>query len=258
MARTLKLVVAYDGTAFHGWQRQPEARTVEATLWSALQGCSASAERLQGASRTDQGVHALGQAVSVEVDSPIPTERLAGVLNGRLPGDVRVVRVEEAAAGFHARHDATGKRYRYNIDLGEVPNVLRARYALHYPYHLDLEAMQDAALALLGEHDFASFQCASNQGDMSTVRSLSRIRLIRVGAELGIEVEGRSFLYKMVRTLAGTLVEVGRGRWGAAHVREVLEARDRRSAGPTLPGYGLCLEEVYYGETLPEGADLGP
>ncbi|HVR73122.1 MAG TPA: tRNA pseudouridine(38-40) synthase TruA [Planctomycetota bacterium] len=246
MPRKLKLTIAYDGTSFHGWQAQRELRTVQGVLENALDSLTGTEVSIEGASRTDRGVHALGQVASFETESPIPTERFAVVLNGRLPPDVRVTRADDVPLEFHARFSAVGKHYRYRLDRSDVPSVFNARYALHVPGPLDLEAMRAAAEVLTGEHDFASFQCSSGDPRERTVRRLDAIQVEVMENEWWIDVRGGSFLYKMVRTVAGTLLEVARGRWDASRVARALEARDRREAGPTAPGHGLCLVEVYH------------
>lgn len=246
MPRKLKLTIAYDGTLFHGWQVQRECRTVQGVLTNALESLTGTSVSIEGASRTDRGVHALGQVASFETGSPIPAERFAAVLNGRLPPDVRVTRADDAPLEFHARFSALGKHYRYRIDRSDVPSVFNSRYALHVPGPLNLEAMRAAADVLTGEHDFASFQCSSGERRERTARRLDAIQVEVMGTEWWIEVRGESFLYKMVRTVAGTLLEVARGRWDVSRVARALEARDRREAGPTAPGHGLCLVEVYH------------
>ncbi len=245
-ARNLKLTIQYDGTSFHGWQAQPGCRTVEGVLEDALGRLEGAIVDLHGASRTDQGVHALGQTASFHAASPIPTGRYAVALNGRLPPDVRVSSVEDAPPDFHARFSAAGKCYRYLVDRRVVPSVLLARYALHAPGPLDLAAMRRAAAHFLGEQDFASYQCESGNPPETTVRTIHAVLLQEDGGLLAIEVWGRSFLYKMVRAMVGSLLEVGRGKWLPERIRESLIARDRRAAGPTLPAHGLCLLGVWY------------
>lgn len=244
--RNVHLTLSYDGTDFHGWQFQPGCRTVEGVLEAALSALEGGQVDVHGASRTDQGVHALGQSASFVSRSRIPLEKYAEVVNGRLPRDLRAIAARGAPPEFHARFSAAGKRYRYSLDRSVVPCVFRARYSLHYPDSLALEDIRAAALSLVGEHDFASFQCESGESPPSSVRHVDAILIGEEGALLHFDVWGRSFLYKMVRTLVGTLLEVGRGRWKPAQVRGVLEARDRRAAGPTAPPHGLTLRQVYY------------
>lgn len=248
--RNLKLTVQYDGTAFHGWQRQRNLRTVQGVLEEALRGLCAEPVLLQGASRTDQGVHARGQVASFHIDSPIPTDRYRIVLNGRLPADIRISDVEEQGPEFHARFLAQGKHYRYVLDRRAVSGVFLSRCSLHYPGPLDAAAMEAAAAYFVGDHDFASFQCASSTLRESTVRTVYGVFVEDRGELITIDVWGESFLYKMVRTMVGTLLEVGQGKRRPEHIRACLEARDRSSSGATVEGRGLCLMAVYYDKAL--------
>jgi tRNA pseudouridine38-40 synthase len=251
LGRNLKLTIEYDGTGFSGWQRQSCARTVQGVLVDAITALTRETVELSGASRTDRGVHAAGQVASFLTTSRIPTDRFARALNGVLPGDVRVRAAEEVAPAFHARFSALGKHYRYLVDTREPPSVFLSFRALHHPGSLNLEAMREAAALVTGEHDFASFQCAETGFQGSTVRTLFSVRLSLQEGLLRMDVRGRSFLYKMVRTLAGSLLEVGRGKWSLQRFQEGFLARDRTRMGPTLPGHGLCLRSVYYDpETL--------
>ncbi len=246
-AHNIHLTLAYDGTDFHGWQVQPGLRTVEGVLESALSDLEGLPVDVHGASRTDQGVHALGQSASFVTSSRIPVERYVKALNARLPLDLRVCAARSMPLEFHARFSAVGKHYRYCLDGSSVPAIFSARYTLHYPYpSLRLDDLRLAAKVLEGEHDFASFQCQSEDAPLTSVRRVDAILVTENGSLLHIDVWGRSFLYKMVRTMVGTLLEVGRGKWSAARVKEALEARDRRLAGPTAPAHGLTLCSVAY------------
>jgi tRNA pseudouridine38-40 synthase len=246
--RVLKLTIEYDGTEFHGWQRQPGARTVEGAIEDALAELIPGGADIQGASRTDQGVHAAGQAASARVLSPIPTARFARALNGRLPPDVRVRDVEEAPPGFNARFAAVAKHYRYWIDRRPISGVFTRRYALHVPQPLDIDAMREAAAHFPGEHDFAAYRCVSDGPPRTSVRTVHAVEVTEEagGDYLAIDVIGRSFLYKMVRTMAGTLLDVGAGRLSPLQVAESLRRGGRGAAGPTAPPHGLCLISVSY------------
>ncbi len=246
--RNLRLTIEYDGTSFHGWQRQSGIRTVQGVVEQALYELIKHDIELGGASRTDRGVHAEGQVASFACRSPVPTDRMCRAINGCLPSDVRIKDVVEVAAAFHARFAATGKHYRYTIDRLQVATPFRCRYALHYPHRLDVDAMRAAARLLAGEHDFASFQCASDQAPENTVRTVHAVRITDTGGVLTVDVWGNSFLYKMVRTMVGTLFEVGRERRDPRCVIEILAARDRRAAGPTAAAHGLSLVRVFYGK----------
>jgi tRNA pseudouridine38-40 synthase len=250
MQRNLKLVIAYDGTEFHGWQTQPGLRTVQEELGKALERVLRHQVALAGASRTDAGVHARGQAASLRTEAAIPTANLQRAVACRLPPDIHVVRVTEAEPEFHATRDASGKLYRYVLYNAERRPVERfaARYAWHCWHALELGAMQAAAAALVGTHDFAAF---ANQGRPreTTVRTLRSIGIRRQYEQVQIDIEGDSFLYNQVRIIVGTLVEIGRGHWPAERAATILSARDRSLAGPTAPAHGLTLEWVRYSPT---------
>ncbi len=255
--RTLKLTLAYDGTGYAGWQRQAGAETIQALVESALQPLEGRAVTVHGAGRTDAGVHALGQVASVRLTHPIGAEALLRALNANLPPAVRVLCVEEADDGFHARFNARGKVYRYRLATGSVAHPLDLRYAWHLPQPVDLAALQAAGALLEGRHDFAAFQAAGGTATATTVRTISRLRIAPErrpdwrassggGENIGIEVHGDGFLRHMVRAIVGTLVEVGQGRRAAGSVEDVLAARRRASAGPTAPARGLFLVRVDY------------
>lgn len=244
---TYKLTLAYDGTDFSGWQAQPGRRTVQGVLEAAWHEITGESVRVTATSRTDAGVHALGQVVGVETQSQLPPERLLGGINAKLPNDVVLRSVEIARAGFHATHDAVGKRYRYQLHNDRLRPLLDRHVVWHVPQPLDVEAMQRAGQLLVGEHDFASFQSTGSPRD-STVRTITALEVGQGGsdepARVWIEVAGNGFLYNMVRNIVGTLVDVGAGRRPAEWVGEVLAARDRQAAGQTAPPQGLMLLEV--------------
>jgi tRNA pseudouridine38-40 synthase len=247
--RSLKLVLAYDGTAYRGWQVQPQASTVQAAVEAAWRQATGEAIRVVASGRTDAGVHALGQAASLRTGSPLPVATLRRALNANLPGDVRVLAVTEAAAGFHAVRDALRKTYRYVLQDGGVPDPFTRRYCWYLPRRLDERAMQRAADPLTGEHDFASFQGAGSPR-VTTVRTVQEFSVARHATELAgqvvIEITANGFLYNMVRNLVGTLVQVGQGRRDADWPNRILGGRDRRLAGPTAPPQGLFLVRVDY------------
>jgi len=247
--RNVKLTIAYDGREYHGWQIQPGLRTIQGVLVEALEGLFGRKVRICGASRTDAGVSALGQVGLIRIDSPIPTENLAKALTDRLPEDIAVVKAEEVPIGFDVIGGAKRKLYRYTIFSGPVRPVLRIRHCWHIPAHLDVEAMAAAGRLLEGRKDFKSFASASDKRT-DTVRTLFRCHVLSETAQDGrwvyVEVEGDGFLYNMVRNIVGTLVEVGLGRWRPEKMIEILEARDRRAAGPLAPASGLCLMWIAY------------
>jgi len=237
----LKLVLAYDGTGFRGWATQPGKRTVQGVLERSLAKMLGEAPRLSVAGRTDAGVHARGQVVSLEADEdPL---RLQRGLNGMLAPEVVVSRAERAPDGFDARRSARSRVYRYRVWTAEWPDPFVDRFVWHLPRALSLGPMRRAARLLEGEHDFASF-CRAGPG--VTVRRLHRLAIRREGDLLEFRVRGNAFLHQMVRSLVGTLVDVGRGRKEPESMTEVLAARSRRAAGHPAPARGLTLEQVLY------------
>jgi len=253
--RAFKLIVAYDGGAFSGWQRQSAARTVQATLEDALVALIGEPEiRLLASSRTDTGVHALGQCCTFRSRAwRAKANHLAFALNTQLPPDVVVRSAEEVSMAFNPIRHAQGKRYRYRIYASRISDPHSRRDAWWVKRRLDIEDMQAAAEILLGEHDFASFQTTGSPR-VSTIRT---VRAIDIRAEdhqdgqtVTVEVEADGFLYNMVRNIVGTLVLVGRQQRPCEWVSEVLQARDRRQAGQTAPAHGLCLLQVFFPSTI--------
>ena len=245
--RTLRLVVEYDGAAFEGWQLQAgarAARTVQGVLAEAFASIGCPARRIQSAGRTDAGVHAEGQVVSVDLERTLEPRVLARALNARLPSDVAVLRVDEVEPGWLATDAARAKHYRYRIWNGATRSPLRAARFAHVPEPLDVEAMRRAAARFVGTHDFAAFR-ASGSSARTSVRTIRSIAIEGgAGREIAIEVVGEGFLRHMVRNLAGTLIEIGRGRFAVEAAERILASRDRRQAGPTAPARGLTLVRV--------------
>jgi tRNA pseudouridine38-40 synthase len=244
---TYRLILEYDGRDFVGWQLQPrQQRSVQGVLHEAVRRVTGESVRVIGAGRTDAGVHAEGQVASLALDAAPDPDRLRRALNGVLPADVAVVDCATMPEGFHARYQAKSKLYRYRIWNGQSPSPLRTGRTHRVPSRLDVSAMREAADALVGSHDFASFQAAGSEV-RSTVRRLHRVEVSgEPGGEIRLEVEGQGFLRHMVRILAGTLIEVGLGRREAGSLPEVLAARDRSRAGRTAPAHGLTLVRVAY------------
>lgn len=247
--RNVKLTIAYDGSDYHGWQIQPGSVTVQGVITEALRSLLGPKARICGASRTDAGVSALGQVGLIQIDSPIPTENLARAITDRLPKTIAIVRAEEVAMGFDVIGDVTNKLYRYTIWHGPVRPVLHLRHCWHITAGLDVAAMNEAAGRLVGRNDFKSFATAGDRREDS-VRTVFRCEVADDPADDGrwiyVEAEGDGFLYNMVRNMVGTLVEVGFGRWPSEKISEIIEARDRRAAGPIAPPNGLCLMWIKY------------
>lgn len=244
--RTVRLDVAYHGAAFHGWQIQSTLRTVEGELTDAVATLLKRRVKVQGASRTDAGVHARGQVAHFVDDGARSCDEYYRALNRMMGRDVAVLGVREASSGFHARHSARGKIYEYCIADGFHLDPMLTDRVWHVPSGLDCDAMDVAARRMVGWRDFASFQ-ASGCAATSTVRTMRRVRVRRRGDGLiAVVVEGDAFLKYMVRTMVGTLVAVGKGRHRPEWVDEVLAAKDRQAAGVTAPAHGLTLRKVLY------------
>jgi len=244
--RNLKLTVEYDGTDFSGWQVQPGRRTVQGDLEDALADLTGERTRVTGAGRTDAGVHALGQVASVATSLELPAERIGHALNARLERDVRVVRVADVPESFNARFDAVSRSYFYLI--GSVESALWRRNRWFVSASLDHEAMRGALAVLTGEHDFSSFCLVGSEPDHHRCRvtGISLECEVGFGGSLVVRITANRFLRGMVRSVVGTLVEVGRGKTSPAEFEKILEALDRGAAGPTAPPHGLYLEEVRY------------
>ena len=254
--RNLKLILAYDGAEFAGWQVQPGRSTVQGALASAIGRLSGENVLPQGSGRTDAGVHALAQVASFATASAIPAENWAGALNDILPASIRVLEVTEAAPDFHARKSARTKTYRYRMYRGAICPPFLARYVWHYPYPLEESAMTAAADVVVGEHDFTSFaavdperverMAAAENFQTTNVRTIHSSRWTREGEELIYTVRGSGFLHHMVRNLVGTFLLVGKGTVSREDLGRILAARERTAAGATAPASGLYLVGVEY------------
>ena len=238
-------MLSYDGTDYHGWQVQSGARTVQGTLVDKARRRFGADTRVIGASRTDAGVHALQQVVSLSTAARIAAAGLRGALNADLPRDIRVLDVREALAGFDARRAATGKRYAFLIDTGPIASPLLTRFAWHIPQALDLDAMRRALRPLRGRHDFAAF-CAAPGREKDPTCVVRAIHVLRRKERLVILVSADRYLHHMARNIVGSVVDVGRGARDADWLAAVLASRDRRRAGPTAPPQGLALVRVLY------------
>lgn len=259
--RNLKMILAYDGAEFSGWQVQPNATTVQGTLASAIGRITGEKVLPQGSGRTDAGVHALAQVMTFVTESNVPTENFRKAMNDVLPASVRVLSVEEVAADFHARHSARAKTYRYRIYREAICPPFLARYVWHYPYPLEEAAMVKAARLIEGEHDFTSFAAVdpekrdNHEGHAASRKSAesgSNVRTVflssweRIGDEFVYTARGTGFLHHMVRNLVGTFVLLGKGTFQADDVARILAARNRSAVGPTAPATGLYLVNVEY------------
>ena len=246
--RWLRLTVAYDGSNYAGWQIQPGRPTIQAAIGAAWHQVTGEQVSLTASGRTDAGVHAAGQVVGVCTSSALPNERLLMALNANLADDVVIRKVRDAPRGFHATHDALRKTYRYQIHCSRIrPLATRATH-WHVRSPLDVAKMQLASLLLLGRRDFACFESAGSARD-STIRTIVSCVVMRSGEnQFAIDVTGDGFLYNMVRAIAGTLVEVGKGAQSPEWVHRVLASRNRAAAGPTAPAHGLVLLRVDYDE----------
>ncbi|MGD0514122.1 MAG: tRNA pseudouridine(38-40) synthase TruA [Terriglobales bacterium] len=261
MTRNLKLVLAYDGSEFSGWQVQPDAATIQGTLASAIGRVTGEKVLPQASGRTDAGVHALAQVVTLVTESPMPPRNLVKALNDILPPSIRVIESADAPLEFHARKSAQAKTYRYRIYRGAICSPFLARYVWHYPFPLDENAMQRAASLVIGEHDFASFAAVDSErsrkdetisdrghGIVSNIRQIfaSTWDIGSEKQELVYTVRGSGFLHHMVRNLVGTFVLVGKGTLKPNDITGILAARNRSAAGATAPASGLYLVSVEY------------
>ncbi len=245
MEKNYKLTIAYDGTRFFGWERQPDRDTIQGKLESVLGKLCGKTVDVIGAGRTDAGVHARAMVASVRMDVPYSCEEIRDYMNRYLPDAIAVREVKEAGERFHARYNALGKTYRYTCFDGAVKPVFDRRYVTMLDYTPDIEKMREAAAILTGEHDFRSF-CGNPRMKKSTVRVVDSITIERNRDRIHFTFHGNGFLQNMVRILVGTLLEVGRGYWEVEQVQAILDAKDRKQAGPTAPPEGLCLMKVDY------------
>jgi tRNA pseudouridine38-40 synthase len=243
--RNLRLTVSYDGTDFSGWQTQPGFRTVQETLEKAIAALTREDVRVNASGRTDAGVHAVGQVVNFYSNTTHAADVLVRAVNAHLPSDVVVRAADDVPQAFDANRDAKHKLYRYVIHDGEVSDPFLRRFCHHSRHRLDADAMRRSAEPLKGRHDFHSFE-SDWPNRMSSVRTITHLAVNRFGDWIWIDVEADGFLYNMVRAIAGTLINVGRGYWTESQVGEILNAEDRRLAGPTAPAQGLFLMRVTY------------
>jgi tRNA pseudouridine38-40 synthase len=252
---TYKLVLAYDGTRFAGWQIQPNATAIQEILEEAISPLVHEKIRLIGAGRTDSGVHALGQVAHFTVEKECDPTMLFRAINARIPYDIRLLSIEKVHDTFHAQKDARAKIYHYHLALEPVVSPFTRLYCLHVPYALDLELLRQACRFFVGTHDFTSFSCECEKGACrrNPVRTLYRLDLVPEEGGVRLEFEGSGFLYKMVRNIVGLLIEIARGKMSIHDIEPIFAARDRKAAPRNVPAKGLFLVRVMYPEeALPE------
>lgn len=242
--RNIKLTLQYDGTNYCGWQIQPNGVTIQGLLTDFLSRLEGKHVVLYGAGRTDAGVHAMCQVANFFTEKLLPCSKLKRAINGNLPPDIRVIGVEEVAIDFHSRFSAKQKTYLYQLAVGEVLSPFQYHYFYHYPYPLDLKKMQLATEFLIGTHNFAAF--ATSPDTDSFVRTLTDVKIEQEGEKISFQVSGNGFLRYMVRTIVGTLLEVGRGKITPEQIAQILASAKRTQSGPTAPAHGLTLLNINY------------
>lgn len=243
---TFKLVISYDGSSYHGWQRQKTDRTIQAEVERALTTMAGSRVRIMGSGRTDAGVHAMGQVASFQSDADLSPDVYCKGLNSLLPDDILILSCDRMQTDFHARYDTRSKHYQYRILNRDLPSIMDRHYVWHIKRKLNLTAMQTAAACLVGRHDFKAFEAAGSPRS-TTVREVFQAKVHSSGRDrILFDIEADGFLRYMVRNIMGTLVEVGKEKIAAERVREILDSKDRGKAGATAPAKGLFLMEVHY------------
>ena len=243
--RRIRLIISYDGTNYVGWQVQPNGVSVQELTEKALFELTGERIRLEGSGRTDSGVHAKAQVAHFDTNARMAADKFAVAMNMHLPPDIRVLYSEECSVDFHARFSAKRKQYTYTVQFGPHADVFMRFFTLHLHQSPDLDAMQQAAQAVLGTHDFKAFMCSGSSIE-NTVRTITVSEWTRNGSFLTYRVEGNGFLYNMVRILVGTMLEIGSGKRPISDMRKALETGDRSDAGATAPAHGLCLARVIY------------
>ncbi|BBO15981.1 tRNA pseudouridine(38-40) synthase TruA [Candidatus Brocadia pituitae] len=243
--RNIRLLIEYDGTQYAGWQWQNDQKTVQEMLSKAVEQVVQEPVKIYGASRTDSGVHALGQVANFKTTSSVPSKRLIHAINFYLPHDITVKGAADVPVSFHAQYDAQSKIYRYTLLNNWIRTSLNRNFCYVCGLLLNAEKMLYAAQYLIGTHDFTSFTTSALQGK-NRIRTVKRLEITREGKYLYFTVEANGFLYNMVRTMVGTLIEVGRGKIMVESMKDILGAKNRNLAGPTAPAKGLCLIEVKY------------
>jgi len=243
--KNIKIVIEYDGTRYCGWQRQKNGVSIQETIEKAIEKVTGEKTEIIGSSRTDAGVHAKGQVANFLTSSTVPPEKICYAINSFLPDDIVILSSQEVPIDFHSRYNSKGKRYSYTILNRKIPSALLKNYSAHIPYELDIEDMIRASKYFLGEHDFSAFK-STGSSVKGNVRTIKRLDLIKDEDIIKMFIEANGFLYNMVRIIAGTLIEVGKGRIKPDDIPFIIDSKDRKKAGPTAPAQGLCLEKVYY------------
>jgi tRNA pseudouridine38-40 synthase len=243
--KNIKITIEYNGSGFSGWQRQLNGISIEEIIDTALSKVTNEKIKLFGASRTDAGVHARGQVANFITNSVIPADKYPAVLNGKLPKDIVILQGEEVPLNFHARYHTIGKTYSYTILNRKIRPAYMDNYVAYCQYDLNFENMELACKHFLGTHDFTAFKSKGGSVKTST-RTINKIELLRDDQIIKLIIKGDAFLYNMVRIIAGTLIDVGRGRIPHSNITDIILSKDRTRAGKTAPASGLCLEQIYY------------
>jgi len=243
--RNIKLKIEYDGSNYSGWQRQKNKRTLQQTIEENLEKVLKEKIRLIGSGRTDSGVHAEFQVANFKTKSKLKLRDIQNALNSLLPKDISILEIEDVPLDFHSQYDVKSKTYRYIVLNSRQRRPLSERYSYFFPYRLNLKLMREESKYLLGEHDFSSFQ-NSDKKERNRIRKILDLKIEKKGEFIYFNIKANGFLKGMVRNIVGTLLEIGRGRFKKGDLKRILEAKDRRKAGPTIPAKGLCLVEVNY------------
>ncbi len=245
--RNIKITIEYDGKNFAGWQIQPKKESIQETIQNALKEITGEDIEITASGRTDAGVHALNQVANFKTNSTIETTKIPYALNSKLPNSIVIKSAEEVEERFHSRYNCTEKTYKYIINNNEFPSALNRYREFHMPQKLDFEAMKEATSYFIGEHDFAGFKSSGGAPKKTTIRTIKKATITKSkDNRITIELTGDGFLYNMVRIISGTIVDVGLGKIKAQDIPEIIESKDRKKAGKTLPPHGLYLVNVKY------------
>ncbi len=243
--RNIKIIIEYHGRGFNGWQKQPDKLNIQGEIERAIEEITGEKVDLIASGRTDAGVHSLGQTANFKIEGDFPIEKIPIALNSKLKNSIRIISAEEVEERFHSRYSVKSKKYRYIINNSQYGTAIYRELEFHVPQKLDIEKMKEAAKYFEGEHDFKAFK-ASGTSSKSSVRTIYKADVIEDGDRIKIELTGNGFLYNMVRIISGTLVDVGHGKIKPEEIKEIIESKDRKKAGKTLPPQGLYLVEVTY------------